>query len=383
MAYRRPETDATEAKVYEQDVIGEFMTTWKDFPRPGLAAWSDRPKEGLMTKAKSTHFTPRFRPFDMIEAPNSPLVVIENANHRIGVESVVGVQDQFHRYVDSDMIYFQFAGSTTVESEFGVYEVGPGEVILIPGGISHRSTGRDGSLRWFCQTVEAVDKVMGQDQYTSDITYTLERSGGPDWKPEAGKAEPTKGAVIEHMHFWNDGPDDLTELERDYDFLVGVSRLRGAQEGASGVKVVRAFDHYTTVVGKGGADMGTQPLMEAAHLRIQTYNMEDEQFAFHRALQSEEIRVQFRGDALDMSEFQNVEVSPGEITIIPLGIAHSVITIPPEATDFLRLNFYSTLPWKVLVDPTKHLYESTFEVTTNIHRESDWKISREADATKA
>jgi hypothetical protein len=35
----------------------------------------------------------------------------------------------------------------------------------------------------------------------------------------------------------------------------------------------------------------------------------------------EEVRIQFRGDALDLSEFENVEVSPGEITIIPLGIS--------------------------------------------------------------
>jgi hypothetical protein len=52
-----------------------------------------------------------------------------------------------------------------------------------------------------------------------------------------------------------------------------------------------------------------------------TYNMQDEQFAFHRALRSEEVRIQFRGDALDLSEFENVEVSPREITIIPLGIS--------------------------------------------------------------
>jgi hypothetical protein len=33
------------------------------------------------------------------------------------------------------------------------------------------------------------------------------------------------------------------------------------------------------------------------------------------------VRIQFRGDALDLSEFENVEVSLCEITIIPLGIS--------------------------------------------------------------
>ena len=33
--YRRPETKAAEEKVYKQQQIGEFMTTWKDFPDRG------------------------------------------------------------------------------------------------------------------------------------------------------------------------------------------------------------------------------------------------------------------------------------------------------------------------------------------------------------
>ena len=76
--FRRPETKATEEKVYKQERIGEFMTTWKDFPRPGLAAWAERKKAGLMGTAKSTHYTPRFRPFDMLSTPNQSLVILEN-----------------------------------------------------------------------------------------------------------------------------------------------------------------------------------------------------------------------------------------------------------------------------------------------------------------
>ena len=67
--YRRPETKAAEEKVYKQKQIGEFMTTWKDFPRPGLAAWAERRKSGLMGTAKSTHYTPRFRPSTCSASP--------------------------------------------------------------------------------------------------------------------------------------------------------------------------------------------------------------------------------------------------------------------------------------------------------------------------
>ena len=54
----------TVEEIYKQQQIGEFMTTWEDFPRPGLAAWADRRKAGLMGTAKSTRYTPKFRPFD-------------------------------------------------------------------------------------------------------------------------------------------------------------------------------------------------------------------------------------------------------------------------------------------------------------------------------
>jgi len=364
----KEQLEAAEKKVYSQEQIGEFMTTWKDFPRPGLAAWSERKKAGLMSTAKSTRYTPKFRPFDMLSVPNQSLLILENENHRIGAESVVGVQDAFHRYVDCDMVYFQFCGNTTVETEFGVHEMEPGEVMLVPGGISHRSIGRNQSLRYFCQTHEGVDDVMAEDKYTSHQTYALKRVGGPDWSKLEGQDAHAKGPVLEKMHFWDDEPEDQTIVERDYDSLVGVATLKPS---GSGIRKLRAFDHFTTVAGKGG-EAGLLALMESANMRVRTYNMQDEQFAFHRALRSEEVRIQFRGDALDLSEFENVPVSPGEVTIIPLGISHSVISVPPDAKDFLRLNFYSKVRWRVRIDPTQHVFNSRFEVDTTVHKEADW-----------
>lgn len=367
----KEQIEAAEKKVYSQKDIGEFMTTWKDFPRPGLAAWSERKKAGLMSTARSTRYTPKFRPFDMLSVPNQALVFLENENHRIGAESVVGVQDAFHRYVDCDMVYFQFCGNTTVETEFGVYEMTPGEVMLVPGGISHRSIGRNDSLRYYCINREAVDYVLDEEKYTSHQSFVVKRHGGPNWSGLEAPNEDVRGCVTEKMHFWDDDPDDLTVVEREYDSLVGVSTLKPKQQ-ESGIRKLRAFDHFTMVLGKAGGEAGLLALMESQSMRVRTYNMQDEQFAFHRALQSEEVRIQFRGDALDLSEFENVAVSPGEITIIPLGISHSVISVPPDSEDFLRLNFYSKLRWRVPIDPTRHVYNSTFTVETTVHKEADW-----------
>src|SRR5687767_5913324 len=315
--YRRPETKAAEEKVYKQKQIGEFMTTWKDVPRPGLAAWAERQKAGLMGTAKSTRYTPRFRPFDMLSIPNQSLVILENEYHRIGVESVVGVQDSFHRYIDSDMVYFQFCGNSTVETEFGVYEMNPGDVMLVPGGIAHRSIGRNDSLRYFCQSHEAVDYVMKEDQYTSVTSFEVKRIGGPNWTAPQGANAPAKGQVGEQMHFWDDGPDDQTVVERDYESLVGLAGLRPGEPGRP-VRKPPAFANSPAIVGNGREVARTQQLMESANMRIRTYTMQEAQFAFHRAPRSQDVRIQSRGDALDLSEFEKVEVSPGEITIIPL-----------------------------------------------------------------
>ena len=44
----------------------------------------------------------------MLSIPNQSLVILENEYHRIGVESVIGVQDSFHRYIDSAIVYSSF-----------------------------------------------------------------------------------------------------------------------------------------------------------------------------------------------------------------------------------------------------------------------------------
>ena len=85
------------------------------------------------------------------------------------------------------------------------------------------------------------------------------------------------------------------------------------------------------------------------------------------------MRLTLVSPALDLSEFENVEVSPGEITIIPLGISHSVISIPPEDENFLRLNFYSKVRWRVPFDPTKHYFDSKFEIKTTVHKQAAWR----------
>lgn len=369
----------------KKNEIGEFMTHWDsdaNHPRNGFEAWATRDKSQLLGNFTSTYYVPKFRPFDLLSVPNTEVIFLENEDHRIGAESVVGAQDCFHRYVDMDIVYFQYCGNTTLETEFGVYDMEPGEVMFIPQGIAHRSTGTADSLRYFLRAYEPITHVIGDDQYMSEKKFTVTRTGGPNWTiPKGTQKVATSGRVVERMHCWRDGPDDLTIGERDYDSLVNSTRM-GRHEEGSKIRKIRAFDFFAGIPGKSDMKGPPFPLIESPNLMVRTYNMIGEQFAFHRALKGEEVRIQFRGNATEMCEVETVPIQPGEITMMPRGIAHSVITDPPDNPNFLRLNFYSRIPWRTPADVTAHKYNSTFEVKTNLVKEADWRIKLFAQAAE-
>lgn len=352
------------------ETVHEFMTAWHS--QRGNRAWSTRRKSDLMAIGSSTDHLPAFRAFDLLATPNASAVLLENEDQRIGVESVCGAQPFFRRHIDFDTIYLQFAGTTALETEFGDYEMSPGDLLLIPGGIAHRSTGSADSLRWFAYANDPITTVMDEaGAYTSESIFRVIRHGGPDWTIPAGCEAPKKsGTVEERMICWHHGPDDRTIVYRDYGSLAGVaSTKRDVKESA--IRKIRAFDIFKHIAGKKG---GVDPIFQSAHLEVKTYNISGEQFAFHRALRTEEVHVQFRGDATDMTELENVHVEPGVVQVVPRGIAHSVVTEPFDSPAFLRLNFYSNLPWSYPTDVTRHHYESRFEVQTIVVREADWRI---------
>jgi mannose-6-phosphate isomerase-like protein (cupin superfamily) len=347
--------------------VREFMTGWFGTKASHMLAWSNRRKEGLMGSAKGKHFLPGIRPFDMLREPNQALVMFENADQRIGVESVVGARDHFVRNIDFDEVYFQFAGSCTIETEFGEYAMRPGELMLIPAGIAQRSTGTADCLRMFARLNEPVTHMFDDAGYASHVDYEVARKGGPSWKV-ATPAPRKSGTVSELMITWRDTPEYYTTAERDYEYLVGASSTeRDAKK--SGIKKVRAFDYFTEITGRRGPG---PKVLESPNFVVEVYNTDGEQFAFHRALRSEEFGLQFRGSATNMSEFDAaLPMSPGDVALVPLGIAHSVIT----GKEFLRIVMYSRIPWDVRVDPAMHAWRSTFEVVTKVVEPAAWWAS--------
>ncbi len=353
----------------EQNKSREFMTTWHASARSYLPAWAKRDKSSLMNSGASSRALPLFRAFDLIGSPNERVTLLTNSDQRIGVESVCGAQQEFSRHIDFDTVLFQFAGSTTVETEFGVHEMLPGDLLHIPEGIAHRSSGTADSLRWFAHVNSPFTQFMSEDDQVSHTVFNVKRINGPQWTIPSDRLTASKGHVVERMICWNDRPDDLSIFHREYDDLVPVAST-SPREAKSGLFKVRAFDLFKEIAGTSGEP---KPVLRGKHLEIKVYNIIGEQFAFHRALRSEEVRIQFRGKALDMSETGNADTRPGTVTMIPRGIGHSVITDPVDCQDFLRMNFYSELPWSTPTNVTHHYFESRFEIETKVLTPAPWK----------
>jgi hypothetical protein len=86
----------------KEDEVREFMTDWfgPGFEPMPMLAWSVRKRSTLMGSATSKRFLPTFRPFDLLAEPNQSLLVFENPDQRVGVESVCGAEAQFKRHLD-------------------------------------------------------------------------------------------------------------------------------------------------------------------------------------------------------------------------------------------------------------------------------------------
>jgi mannose-6-phosphate isomerase-like protein (cupin superfamily) len=325
--------------------VREFNTRWR---APFIQTWREREKESIIGAARSSRRNyPKFRPFDMLGGPNQALPLLVNNDMRIGVDSVVGTQPRFRRNCDYDLLLFQFAGRTALETEYGPVELGPGELAVIPGGVAHRSSGTADCLRLFAELRDPMVPNYTAEQYASHSEFDMLREGGALWPATNGAAPAPADRVLEELAIWDETPDAFTLLERDY------ADVTGGATGGHGVLKLRAFDFFTEIVGQKGPG---PRLMESATSHVEVYNIEGPQFGFHRALRSEEVGLQFRGIGHNTSEFGEEDIVPGEMYFVPLGIAQSVV----GRDEFLRIVIYSKNPWQVPQDLTRHRGESRF-----------------------
>jgi mannose-6-phosphate isomerase-like protein (cupin superfamily) len=309
--------------------VREFMT----HREPDEHIWVERDEDGLIgTVRAGQRPIPRIRVFDLLQSPANPgrpsqALVWDGATLKIAAEQVSGKEAELTRAADYDLFFFQFSGSSAVETEYGSLGLEPGEIVLIPAGIAHRSTGQGECLRLRIMSKEAVGFGVDPDKPLSETKFRVTHS---DPLPSGnGTATTTdQDRAVEHLTFWD--PTSDIWIERKCAELFGC-----VKEGGRGFKKLRAFDYFTGMTGKGGARAPV--LYTGNEFRIDCYNLEGQQRGFHRGLDEDEIWFQFRGHAANDTEWGIVELDPGEMAYVPRGIAHRI----NGGKGFLRMVFYT------------------------------------------
>jgi hypothetical protein len=342
--------------------IREFATGWgDDYPR----TWSNRATEDLVGSSTGGHLLiPCFRPFDFLAAPNQRMTYLRSASNRVSIDALRGVEPTFHRNVDFDELFFQWAGHTTYETEYGIFEAACGELILIPAGVAYRDNGSADCLRLSAHVRDPLKVLIGENDLIGRTDYQVTWEGGPSWPIPDDRKVPAKGRILESIHTWHDEPGDQTLVERAYENMIGVST-----EGRP-VQKIRLFDVFKEITGRRGP--GPVP-MENDHFVVECYNTTGEQSGFHRGNRNEEFQFQFFGSAENICEFGVDHMVSGDLFIVRRGIAHRVI----GSRDFRRIVFYSADPWKLGVDPKKPLRQTSFNVQEKVIEAAAWRAELE------
>lgn len=309
--------------------IREFMTH-RD---PDEHIWVERDESAVIGTARMGQRTmPKISPFDLLRgAPRAGgcarVTVWEGDTLRIATESIVGLEEELTRAADHDLILFQFAGHSKVENECGVVELDPGEALLVPAAISHRSIGSDDCLRLRVASRELVNLGVDPEKPLTQTRFKVVPSE-PFASRGNGARQASNGRALEHISFWD--PQSDVWIERDPTALIGT-----VTGGARPVKKIAAFDYFTGMTGKGGARAPV--LYNGKEFRIDVYNLEEEQRGFHRGCDEDEIWFQFRGHSLNHTEWGAMELDAGQTAMVPRGIAHRITGSP----GFLRMVLYS------------------------------------------
>jgi mannose-6-phosphate isomerase-like protein (cupin superfamily) len=132
--------------------VREFIN-WFD-TGPGEYFEVMRDEDLLETQAQGGRGVVKVSPFEdylhhphTADRPGKPPTVFENEDLRIEVINLDGPQGAWHRGCDQDELVIQVAGAGFVITEQGTVEVLPGDMALVPRGVSHTNNSRDGEKR--------------------------------------------------------------------------------------------------------------------------------------------------------------------------------------------------------------------------------------------
>ncbi len=343
------------------NMIYEFMTHW-DSPRP---IWFKRDEDELIgTQRSGGRAMPRIRVFDLLQGPTNlptfkPPVVWKGEDGMIEVHGSDGPEPVFHRRADYDVLVFQYAGQAVAETEYGEFSLMPGRSLHVPAGVAYRMIGAPGCRQMVTKVKKPVKVTLDPNDPLTETVFDVRAPGDPTGSQTIQIPE-RKGRILEVTDFWDQTLEPIV-IERDHARLVGcVTFERG--KGRE-VTVMRVFDYFTGMTGKGGGPGPQQ--YEGEDVRTDSYNTEGQQAGFHRGMDDDEIWFQFRGHAKNDTEWGVHELDPGEMGYVPRGIAHRIT----GGEGFLRYVLYFRHPMYPQVDASSHRGQAVFEVKTASFKE--------------
>ena len=356
------------------NTIYEFMTHW-DSPRP---IWFKRDEEELIgTQRGGGRAMPRIRVFDLLQGPTNragfkAAILWKGEDGVIEAHSPNGPEPHFHRAADYDVLVFQFSGRAIAETEFGEYSLLPGQSLHVPAGVAYRMIGVPGCRQMVTKVHKPVKVTLDPANPLTETAFDVRAQGDADVAQTIQIPE-RRGRILEVTDFWDDTLEPIV-IERDHAKLVGcVTFERGKGREPS---VLRVFDYFTGMTGKGGGPGPQQ--YESEDFRTDTYNTEGQQAGFHRGMDDDEIWFQFRGHATNDTEWGVHELDAAEMGYVPRGIAHRIT----GGEGFLRYVLYFRHPMYPQVDASSHKGNSSFEVRTLSYKElpalADAKAKAEA-----
>jgi len=307
---------------------------------------------------------PRIRIFDVVTGPANlpafkPPVLWKGEDGLIEALSLDGPEPMFHRPADYDVLVFQFTGRAAAETEFGEFHLKPGHSMHIPAGVAYRMIGATGCRQLVVKVHKPVRTTLDPHSPLTETEFPV-HAEGELLVDRAIEFPARSGRILEVTEFWDEGLSPIV-IERDHAGLVGcVTFERG--KGRE-VTVMRVFDYFTGMTGKGGGPGPQQ--YESEDFRTDTYNTEGQQAGFHRGMDDDEIWFQFRGHATNDTEWGVHELDPGEMGYVPRGIAHRIT----GGKGFLRYVFYFRHPMYPQVDASSHRGRTTFVVDTASFKE--------------
>lgn len=343
------------------NTIFEFMTHW-DAPRP---IWFKRDEDELIgTQRGGGRPMPRIRVFDLLQGPTNvpgfkPAVLWKGQDGVIEAHAPQGPDAVFHRPADYDVLIFQFTGGAGAETEYGEFRLQSGHSLHIPAGVAYRMIGSSGCRQLVAKVHRPVKVTLDPANPLTETVFEAKAVG----EAAAGQTveiPERSGRILEVTDFWDDALEPIV-IERDHAKLVGsVTFERGHGREVS---LLRVFDYFTGMTGKGGGPGPQQ--YESEDFRTDAYNTEGQQAGFHRGMDDDEIWFQFRGHAVNDTEWGVHELEAGEMGYVPRGIAHRIT----GGAGFLRYVFYFRHPMYPQVDASSHRGNTKFAVETTSFQE--------------